>query len=265
MWDKDTERGNFIAIWAIGDLHLSFGCPNKEMGVFGPDWKDHHEKIRAFWDANVAKEDLVLIPGDISWAMKLEDAMADLLWIEERPGCKVLIRGNHDYWWDTASKVRRRLPPSLHILSSDAFHWNDVSIAGARLWDTKEYHFGPYIDMKPSAKPKPERTELENAKKEEEDEKIFCRELLRLQASLNCLRPDAKFKIVMTHYPPISADLKDSTVSKMLENAHVNCCVFGHLHSVRQGQTLFGTKEGIEYHLTSCDWLNFTLLRLLAF
>lgn len=244
-----------MSIWAIGDLHFSFGCPNKEMTVFGPEWEAHHEKIRISWEENVVENDLVLIPGDISWAMKLQEALPDLQWIHERPGTKVMIRGNHDYWWDTASKVRKALPSSIHIISQDVFNWNDVSIAGTRLWDTKEYEFGKYMDIKTPIKEKAKSTH-------EDDEKIFCRELLRLQASLQGLNKDARLKICMTHYPPIGADLQDSTASKMLEEAHVNIAVFGHLHSLKPHQKLFGTKGGITYHLTSCDWLNFSLLKI---
>lgn len=136
------------SIWAIGDLHFSFGIQGKEMSVFGPEWINHHEKIKDYWDAHVKPEDLVLIPGDISWAMRLEEAIADLNWIHERPGTKLIIRGNHDYWCQTASKVRKVLPSSIHLIWHDAFHWNDVSICGTRLWDSPEYDFGAYIEMK---------------------------------------------------------------------------------------------------------------------
>ncbi|MBS0654485.1 MAG: metallophosphoesterase [Verrucomicrobia bacterium] len=244
-----------MAIWAIGDLHLSFGCKDKEMDVFGPAWKEHYKKIETFWDAHVSPDDLVLIPGDISWAMKPEEAIPDLLWIDKRPGTKVMIRGNHDYWWGSASKVRKVLPPSIHIISLDSFYWKGVAVAGARLWDSKEYSFDDCIDYKgPKKEP--------SAEKEEEAERIFCKELLRLDASLKAMNPMADLKIVMTHYPPIGTDLKDSTVSKMVEQAGVDIVVFGHLHSLRPNQTLFGTKAGVQYHLTSCDWLQFSLLKI---
>jgi predicted phosphohydrolase len=250
-----------MSIWAIGDLHLSFGCPNKEMDVFGPEWKQHHEKIQASWDSTVSESDLVLIPGDISWGMKPDQARPDLEWIAKRPGTKVMIRGNHDYWWGTASQVRKLLPPSIYIISSDAFYWNGVAVAGARLWDSKEYSFDQYIAyQQKSEKEKPQKEKPANS--HEEDEKIFCRELLRLNASIEAMNPNAHLKIVMTHYPPIGADLKSSTVSEMLEQAGVHHCVFGHLHSLRPGQKLFGTKAGVQYHLTSCDWLGFSLLRI---
>ena len=244
-------------VWAIGDLHLSFGTPDKEMGIFGAEWKDHHAKIASFWDSHVHADDLVLIPGDISWAMKLEEAIPDLEWIHKRPGTKVLIKGNHDYWWGTTSKVRKVLPPSIHVIWNDAFQWNDVSIAGTRLWDSDEYSFAEYVAYKETAKaiePAPHHTD--------EDKKIFLREIGRLQMSLQAMNKEITHKIVMTHYPPIGADLKDSHVSRMLEEGHIDIVVFGHLHSLKKGAQLFGEKNGVRYFLTSCDWLDFRLLRL---
>ncbi len=251
-----------MTIWAIGDLHLSFGCPGKEMDKFGPHWVRHFEKIQKDWDDKVAPDDLVLIPGDISWAMHLEEAEKDLAWIAERPGTKVLIKGNHDYWWHSLSKIRKILPPSIHVLGTDAFHYNDISVCGARLWDSQEYTFAPYILISDTG------NEKKAAKKDrdiEEDEKIFQREIGRLALGLQALHKDAKIKIVLTHYPPISADLADSTVSKMVEAAGVHHVIFGHLHNVHagSGEKLFGVKNDVNYQLTSCDFLNFSLLRII--
>ncbi len=253
-----------MTIWAIGDLHLSFGCKAKEMHVFGENWLNHHEKIGTIWDSSVKPTDLVLIPGDISWAMHLEEAVADLEWIDKRPGFKVMIKGNHDYWWQAIGKVRSVLPKSIHAIYNDAFLWNDVAIGGTRLWDSQEYNFSQYIDyQKNSRSAKPPLSEVDIAKKQAEDEKIFQRELLRLNMSMKAMKRDAQVKIVMTHYPPISADLKPSLVSKMMEEAHIQHVLFGHLHSVKKGLNLFGVKEGVNYQLTACDYLNFTLLKVL--
>lgn len=245
-----------MAIWAIADLHLSFGITGKEMHVFGPEWLNHHEKIKAHWDANVTQDDLVLIPGDISWAMKLDEAAADLNWIAERPGTKLFIRGNHDYWCAAPTKVRNVLPPSVHLIWSDSFLWNDVAVCGTRLWDSPEYEFGPYIEMKKPLK------EPSSDKPQEDMEHVFRREVMRLEAALNAMDKNARLKIAMVHYPPISADLKPSTVSAMLEKAGVSHCTFGHLHNVRPGQSLFGTLNGVQYHFVACDWLGFKLLRI---
>lgn len=247
-----------MSIWAIGDLHFSFGIVGKEMHVFGPEWLDHHEKIKAHWDANVKPDDLVLIPGDISWAMRLEEAKPDLDWIAARPGTKLFIRGNHDYWCAAPTKVRKVLPPSVHLIWSDAFLWNDVAVCGTRLWDSPEYDFGPYIDMKKPLK----EGKTSNEKTQEDNESVFRREVMRLETALNAMDKNARLKIAMVHYPPISADLQPSTVSAMLEKAGVNICIFGHLHNVRPNQQLFGTRNGIAYHLTACDWLGFKLLKI---
>ncbi len=147
-----------MTVWAIADLHLSFGIKDKEMDVFGKEWHNHHAKIEQHWREDITNEDLVLLAGDISWAKRLEEALPDLSWINALPGTKVMIRGNHDYWWSSPSKVRDALPSSLHIIQNDTFEWNDVAIAGSRLWDSTEYNFKDvlyyltscdYLDFKP--------------------------------------------------------------------------------------------------------------------
>jgi predicted phosphohydrolase len=247
------------SIWAIGDLHLSFGIPNKEMDVFGEAWIGWTKKLEKHWRENIKEEDLVLIPGDISWAMHLEEALVDLEWINKLPGTKVMIRGNHDYWWSSASKINKVLPPSLHIISNDAYNWDDVSICGVRLWDSPEYNFTDFIEIKENKRERP-LTEFDHDK--EKAKKIFERELGRLEMSLKCLNQEAKLKIAMIHYPPIGADLQDSETSKLLEKYGINICVFGHLHNIRSDSKMFGEKNGIKYYLTSCDYLNFQPLKV---
>jgi predicted phosphohydrolase len=242
-----------MSIWAIADLHLAFGLPDKSMEVFGPPWEGYTEKIEKNWRASIASEDLVLIPGDISWAMRAEQARLDLNWIDQLPGTKVLLRGNHDYWWNSASKIKQVLPPSCHFIQHNSFTWKDIVIAGSRLWDTSEFNFNHLIHIRPNIKAKLEMKKLT----EEEQEKVFQRELRRLEMSLKSINPKAKTRIVMTHYPPISADLQDSSVSRLLESYHVDICVFGHLHNVKEGLSVFGCHHGIQYFLTSCDYLNF--------
>lgn len=246
-----------MAIWAIADFHLSFGVPNKLMDVFGEKWKDHAAKIESAWRELISPDDLVLIPGDISWGMHLEEALPDLLWIDKLPGTKVMIKGNHDYWWGSLSKVKSILPPSCHLIQNDSFKWKDVAIAGARMWDTREFGFNGIIDITTTASSKPLTVEDHS----QESQKVFLRELGRLEMSLKAMEK-AQLRIVMTHYPPISADLKDSEVSRLLEKYGVNICVFGHLHNVKQGIPLFGEHNGIRYHLTACDYLNFIPLKV---
>ncbi len=246
-----------MSIWAIADLHLSFGVPNKAMDVFGEAWINHPEKIKMHWEQTISPDDLVLLAGDLSWGIHPHEAKADLEWLDSLPGTKVLVRGNHDYWWTSLSKVEKILPPSIHIIQNSVFRWNGVAIGGARLWDTPEYSFGSAIEYKENLR--------ENVliKKEDakEAEKIFQRELIRLEMSLKCFRDDP-VKIAMTHYPPIGAELRESRVSNLLEKYGVSLCVFGHLHNVKPNELPFGIRNGVRYVLTACDYLQFTPIKV---
>lgn len=248
-----------MPVWAIADLHLSFGVPDKNMDVFGEQWVNYTQKIQNNWLAQISDDDLVLIPGDISWAMQPKDAKPDLDWIHELPGTKVMIRGNHDYWWTSLSKIEKILPPSIHLIQNNAFEWKDIAVGGARLWDTPEFNFNEYIHF--IENPRAKLTEIDTNLGEAE--KIFTREMGRLELSLKALSPKAKMRIVMTHYPPIGPDLAQSRVSTLLTKYNVNICVFGHLHNVKPS-LLFGEKNGISYYLTSCDYLNFKPICVVA-
>lgn len=248
-----------MAIWAIGDLHLSFGVPNKGMEVFGESWNDWTQKLEKNWRELIKDDDLVLIPGDISWAMKLEDAVPDLQWIDQLPGTKVMIRGNHDYWWSSLSQIEKVLPPSVRVIQNNAFNWKNVTVGGAKLWDTSEYSFSPYINYLDN----PRAKKLAEVDKAEQADKLFQRELGRLDLSLKSLSPDAEIRIAMTHYPPIGAELLPSQASTILEKYKIDYCVFGHLHNVKQGIPLFGKKNNIKYYLTSCDYLDFKPIKIL--
>jgi predicted phosphohydrolase len=250
-----------MRIWAIGDLHLSFGVKDKSMDIFGPQWKNHAEQIKTHWMAVVAPDDLVLIPGDISWAMTIEEVAFDLAWIDALPGTKVMIKGNHDYWWGSLKKVTDALPPSIHVIQNQAFHWKGVAVGGARLWDTPEYSFAEYVEFQEN--PKQKEKDKEELVQEELNQKIFDRELGRLELSLQSMQKEAKIKIAMTHYPPISAKLQNSRASQILEKYEVGICVFGHLHNIKSGIPLFGEKHGIRYLLTSADYIRFQPIAVL--
>lgn len=233
------------------------------MEAFGPAWKEYAEKIAANWKRLVAPDDLVLLPGDISWAMKLEDALVDLQWIDQLPGEKIILRGNHDYWWSSSSKLAKIMPKSIRFIHNNAHKWNDVAIGGSRLWDTPEYSFNSYITFQenPLARKK---TEEEKLKEKEEEERIFARELERLKLSLSQLDPQAKVRIALTHYPPIGADLCPSKASQILEEFKIDLCVFGHLHNVTAGSLPFGKARGVQYIFSSCDYLNFEPVLVLS-
>lgn len=247
-----------MRIWALADLHLSFGVPDKQMDIFGERWANWHQKIAANWNAHVAEGDLILIPGDISWGKEVEEARPDLEWIAKLPGTKVLLKGNHDYWWSSLNKVHKVLPPSMHVIQNNAFHWQGVGIGGTRLWDTPEYSFDGYIPYVAN----PANQKIEVPEDVEETKKIFHRELGRLEASLKEFKESDKLRIVMTHYPPISATLEPSAVSALLEKYRVNICVFGHLHNVNLGVPMFGERNGIKYILVAGDYVDFMPVKI---
>lgn len=250
-----------MSVWSLSDLHLAFGVPEKTMEVFGPFWHNYAEKIESHWKQKISSKDLILIPGDISWAKHLEQALVDLKWIDALPGTKVILRGNHDYWWSSASKLSKIMPPSIHFIQNNVFIWNDIAIGGSRLWDTSEYHFDTFIEFQENLRQRLKTsTELEDEK--EENERIFVRELERLKLSLSQISSKSKIKIAMAHYPPIGPDLAPSRASQILESFHIDYCVFGHLHNVRKGALPFGEARGVKYLFTSCDYLDFIPLKV---
>lgn len=248
-----------MSIWALADLHLSFGVPNKKMDVFGDKWKDHPEKIRSNWLKNITADDLVLLPGDISWGMSIAEAKVDLDWIDALPGTKVMLKGNHDYWWTSLSKVEKILPPSIHAIQNNVFRWNNVAIAGSRLWDTPEYSFQQFVNFVDN----PRANKLTEVQHDQgEMERIFLRELTRLELSLKSLPRDASMRIAMTHYPPIGANLTPSRASILLEKYQISLCAFGHLHNIKQDLSMFGIKNGVRYTLVSCDYVDFEPVKI---
>jgi predicted phosphohydrolase len=250
-----------MSVWALSDPHLAFGVPEKTMEAFGPSWSKYAERIESNWKKMISANDLVLIPGDISWAMRLEEALVDLQWIDALPGTKVILRGNHDYWWSTPSKIAKIMPPSIHFIHNNTFSWNGIAIGGSRLWDTPEYSFHPFIEFRENPRARI-KTPEELAKEKQEEERIFVRELERLKLSLSQLPKEAKAKIALTHYPPIGADLAPSRASEILEAFKIDFCIFGHLHNVRKASLPFGTARGVKYLLASCDYLDFIPLKI---
>ena len=225
-----------MAVYAISDLHLPAG--QKPMDIFGPHWIGHFDRIRADWRERVKPEDTVLLPGDLTWAMRLEDAAEDLQSIGELPGRKILLRGNHDYWWSSIGRVRRALPEGMFALQNDAMLLDGRLYAGTRGWTL----------------PGPDAAE--------EELKIYRRERMRLEMSLKCahrLSEDAPITALL-HYPPLTDD--EPGFSDILEAYGVTDCVYGHLH----GPAIFGAVRGlrgsVRYHQVSCDGLDFRLYAL---
>lgn len=246
-------------IWAIADLHLCISCPQKTMEVFGHQWDNYIDRIKENWIKCIDKDDIVLLAGDITWALKLEEAKIDLEWIDELPGTKIMVRGNHDYWWKSMKQIKRILPKSIHLIQNNAINLDIASIGGSRLWDTQEFNCLDIIDYKenPLANPKVKPLTLE------ENERIFSKELHRLELSLSQIDPGAKLKIAMTHYPPISHDLKPSKAHELLKKYNIDICIFGHIHNLKADPpTLFGEKDNIKYIFTAADHLKFVPLKL---
>lgn len=227
-----------MEIYAIGDLHLPGGS-DKPMNVFGPHWEGHFDRISRDWRIKVGEEDAVLIPGDISWAMQARDALPDLMSIGALPGKKVLLRGNHDYWWCGISRLREMLPPGMYAVQNDAMRLGDAAVCGTRGWTL------PGRDAAP------------------DDEKIYRRELLRMEMSLNqAVKLKARRLVVMCHYPPLGEGGADTPLSQILEKYPVNDVVYGHLHGASLRGAVTGTVRGIRYHCVSCDGLDFQVYRL---
>jgi len=246
-----------VKVFALSDPHLSFATPNKKMDRFGAQWVGHPQKIAARWAEVVADGDIVLVPGDISWAMKLEQARADLAFLGALPGTKVLLKGNHDYWWRSASQVRAALPPRMYAVQADALRLGEVAIAGTRLWDLPGISFHDIIDWRPGAISE-ERTIAD----EEESRRIAARELLRLERALAALDQAARgatLRIAITHYPPTDAALAETPATRGFQEHGVQASVFGHLHCLRRDlpRPPFGTRGGVRYSLASVDAIDF--------
>ncbi len=250
-----------MQIFALGDPHLSFGIDGKSMEVFGPSWKNFSSRIKENWIKHVTDEDIVLLPGDISWGKSWDEALVDLRWIDSLPGQKVISKGNHDYWWQSKTKMASAGLTSTHFICNDAITIKNITIGGTRLWDSTEYNFEPFIDFKDNPKVR-KKTAEERQKEIDNIPKIFDKELHRLRLSLEKLDPNATIRIAMTHYPPISADLDDSLTSKLLEEFNIDICVFGHLHNVKPNALPFGEKNGVRYIFTASDYLQFIPLRI---
>ena len=236
-----------MSVYTIADLHLS-ELTNKPMDKFGHRWTDHTEKLKKRWAAVIDKNDTVVIPGDVSWGMSLEEAAEDFRLIDSLPGKKLIGKGNHDFWWTTASKMKRFLADigvtSIDFLHNNAFYESGVIIAGSRGW---------YIDEK-----------LQNTQNPTDYSKLVAREAERLEISLsaaealrkqNDLAKDAQIKVFM-HFPPVFSEFKAEEIVAVLKRHNVGQCFFGHIHgkySIPQRTV----HDGIKFTLISADYLDF--------
>lgn len=234
-----------MSIWALSDPHLSFGS-NKPMDVFGEQWADHPALIEAHWRACVADEDTLLMPGDISWGMNFHEALPDLAFIDSLPGQKIIGRGNHDYWWNSLTKLDRFAEDnglhSLRFIRHNAIKVENVVVANTRGWilpDDRDFT--------------------------EQDDKIYKRELIRLRLSLEegrKIREDGDAFLITLHYPPLGPAGKSTEITDMLQEYGVTACIYGHVHGRNPYASFNAVHEGISYKNTACDLLGFKPLLL---
>lgn len=224
-----------MSVYIIGDLHLSFSV-DKPMHIFGEHWRDHPEKIKKDWLDKVRDEDTVILAGDTSWGMRFEESDADLNWISALPGRKILLKGNHDYWWSSLKKMKERYP-GFEFLYNNSIEIEGYSFVGTRGWS--------YADQDP---------------KDSDAVKIFQREVQRLKNSIESANPSLK-KICILHYPPFNMNSKKTEMNRVIEETGIKLAYFGHIHdnfeSIRRGLI-----DGVDYRLISADFVDFKLQKI---
>jgi len=222
-----------MALYAIGDLHLCLGA-EKPMDIFGGAWAGYMEKLKEGFSI-VTDADTTVLLGDLSWALDIEEARADFAWINEIPGKKIILKGNHDYWWSTAKKFYQFCDDNkfdnMFILNNNHYEYDDWAICGTRGWFFEEERGTAH------------------------DEKVFRRELMRLEASLKSAGELPK--LVFLHYPPRYKGYTCEPILDLLDKYGVSKCFYGHLHGASHGLAMEGLWDGIEYRLASADKLNF--------
>ena len=226
-----------MALYAIGDLHLCLGAP-KPMDIFGGAWVGYMEKLRRGLSI-LRPEDTTVLMGDLSWALDLESAKADFEWIARIPGRKIILKGNHDYWWSTAAKFQKFCQENrltdMHILNNNFYEYDGYAICGTRGWlfDVGEPH----------------------------DEKVMNREIGRLKMSLDAAEPGLE-KLVFLHYPPVYTGTSAPEIVATLRAYGIRTCYYGHLHGNAIRYAVQGDVDGIRYKLVSADGLRFCPYRI---
>ena len=227
-----------MALYAIGDLHLSLNS-QKPMDVFGGAWSGYMEKLKNGFSV-LKPEDTTVLMGDLSWALDLQGARDDFAWINEIPGRKIILKGNHDYWWSTAAKFQAFCAENgfdrMHILNNNHFEYDGFAICGSRGWF------------------------FEEERSSDHDEKVFKRELVRLEASLKSAGDLPK--LVFLHYPPRYKGYTCDEMLEILDRYQVRQCYYGHLHGASHGLAMEGQWDGVEFKLLSADRLNFQPYRI---
>ena len=228
-----------MALYAIGDLHLCLGAP-KPMDIFGGAWVGYMDKLKEGMSI-IKEDDTTILLGDLSWAIDLPNAKADFAWINEIPGRKIILKGNHDYWWSTAAKFKKFCAENgfenMHILNNNSFEYGDWAICGTRGWFFEEERSGQH------------------------DEKVFKRELIRLETSLKAA--GQKPKMVFLHYPPRYKGYECREILDLLEKYEVRRCFYGHLHGGSHKLAMEGQWDGVDFRLVAADYINFNPYRVI--
>lgn len=230
-----------MQIYSISDLHLDINN-SKPMDIFGPVWQNYLDKIVDDWNSLVEDEDVVILAGDYSWAMKLEEVAPDFEFLNKLKGTKIIIRGNHDYWWNSVSKVRTLLPKNVYALQNDAIKIGEYIFCGNRGW------------LIPEGK-----------QDTEENRKIYAREVIRADLSLKSakkLQTNDEKIVFITHYPPFNNKVEPSEYTRLIEEHDVSFVVFGHLHGYVNPKMLYNEINGVKYYLTSCDAVKNRLVKI---
>lgn len=227
-----------MSLFAIGDLHLSFGA-NKPMDIF-PGWDNYVERLHKNWLETVGEDDTVVLVGDSSWGMSLEQSLADFTFIHKLPGHKIILKGNHDYWWTTKGKMdaffASRGLSSLSVLHNNAYAYGPYAICGTRGWIS------------------------DNG--EPTDHKVLLREAGRLEASIAAGKKLGLQPVVFLHYPPIYGNDENLDILEVLHRHGIRRCYYGHIHGAGHTRAINGTRDGIEYRLVACDYTDYTPIKI---
>ena len=232
-----------MALYTISDLHLPIGI-NKPMDIFGGRWTNYVERLKTNWNNIITPEDTVVIGGDFSWATYLEESKPDFDFLEKLPGKKIILKGNHDYWWETMSKLNKFIKEngynSVSFLQNNSFMYKDIAICGTRGWS--------YIGAGDAS---------------DEDKKIYERELGRLKLSIeHAKQKNPKEIIAFFHYPPIGLDFAQNGFTQIMKSNNVKLCCYGHIHNARYKNVVENEHDGIKYMLVSCDYREFLPVKL---
>lgn len=221
-----------MKIYAISDLHLDINN-TKPMDVFGPVWENYIDDIITDWNSKVQDDDVVILAGDYSWAMKLDEVKDDFNWLNNLKGYKIIVRGNHDYWWKSISSIRKVLPNNCFALQNDAIKIGNYIFCGNRGWNVPQGQFNT-----------------------EEDKKLYRREIERTKLSFESakkLQTDNEKIIFVTHFPPFNYKGEENQITNLIDEYGIYKVVFGHLHGYTNPNLIFKTINNVNYYLTSCD------------